>query len=236
MPVYLDTETTGLAAHAGDAIVEIALVDEAGKKLIDTLIDPERPIPAAASNIHGISGRMVAGKPKLRDVLPKVRKLIKGQHLVIYNAAFDTAFFPDRLDAASKISCAMHRCGTALGGRWIKLATAAEHAGHVWTGNAHRAMADALACRSVWNWLEAGCPLPDAGRAQLPPSAHGPEADERNVYAMGLIDRIRDWAEGHPEFNLNWVDGISGQLESGSSLSEGQIGGLENIVRKWRVP
>jgi inhibitor of KinA sporulation pathway (predicted exonuclease) len=38
-------------------------------------------------------------------------------------------------------------------GRWCRLVDAAEHAGHVWSGNAHRALADAQATRSVWHLL-----------------------------------------------------------------------------------
>jgi hypothetical protein len=34
-----------------------------------------------------------------------------------------------------------------------KLDFAALCAGHVWQGEPHRALADAMACRSVWLWL-----------------------------------------------------------------------------------
>ena len=154
MAIYLDTETTGFSPASGATIVEIAIVDEAGRSLIDTLIDPRQPIPPGAQRVHGISDEMVRGKPTLQEVLPAIRDVVAGEEVVIYNAAFDTAFFPDRLGQARAVSCAMLRFADALGGRWRKLEVAAGHVGHRWSGTAHRALADALACRSVWLWLE----------------------------------------------------------------------------------
>ena len=154
MAIFLDTETTGFSPDAGAHVVEIAIVDERGRTLIDTLLDPRQEIPWQAQKIHGISDRMVRGKPTLQDVLPRIREIIAEEEVVIYNAAFDTRFFPDRLRHARAVSCAMTRFAGSLGGPWRKLEVAARHVGHQWTGPAHRALADALACRSVWLWLE----------------------------------------------------------------------------------
>jgi len=153
MALYLDTETTGLHASGGDTIVEIAIVDERGVALINTLVNPRRSIPWYASNVHGISDSMVKGMPTLDDLYPQIRKVISGQQLVIYNAPFDTSFFPTRLSEAKSVDCAMRGFASAMGGRSRKLDVAAAHVGHVWTGDAHRALADTLACRSVWRWL-----------------------------------------------------------------------------------
>ena len=154
MPIYLDTETTGLSAAAGDSIVEIAIIGDDGEVLINSLVNPERPISWQAQNVHGISDTMVWGAPTLEQLLPTIVEIISGEEVVIYNAAFDRQFFPDRLRAAGRISCAMRRFSDSLGGQWRKLEVAARHVGHRWTGDAHRALADALACRSVWMWLE----------------------------------------------------------------------------------
>jgi DNA polymerase-3 subunit epsilon len=151
--VYLDTETTGLSAANGDAIVEIAIVDHLGRTLIDTLVNPERSIPPFVSRVHGINDQMVRGQPTLRELLPEIRAAIRGKELDIYNATFDTSFFPNRLREASAVRCAMREFAAQRGGRPPRLADAAAHVGHRWTGEAHRALADALACRSVWDWL-----------------------------------------------------------------------------------
>jgi len=157
---FLDTETTGLSPPE-DALVELAIVDEAGRAVVNTLLDPGRPIGFATS-IHGITDLMVRHAPKFEDVWPEVRRILSGQHVVIYNATFDRKFFPDRLACAGQISCAMRRFAPIYAERWPgyrtyrwqKLTTAAGHIGHRWEGEAHRALADARAARAVWIWME----------------------------------------------------------------------------------
>jgi DNA polymerase III epsilon subunit-like protein len=161
--LYLDTETTGLypSFPDNDRIVELAIVNGAGEVLVDTLVNPERLIPTEATGIHGISDVMVESAPTLAELWPDVRELVEGRHIVIYNAQFDRGFFPNGLRNAARISCAMLRFAEVFGERrgrrgykWQRLFVAAAHVGHEWTGEAHRALADTLACRSVWQWLE----------------------------------------------------------------------------------
>ena len=154
MALYLDTETTGLSAAAGDTIVEIAIVDDAGRTVLESLVNPRREIPWRATEIHGITDDMVRGKPTLNSLLPRVREIIAGEELVIFNAVFDTQFFPGRLSQAGAVSCAMRRFADEVPGYQYNLKAAAQKARHRWTGDQHRALADALACRSVWLWLE----------------------------------------------------------------------------------
>jgi len=154
MYIFLDTETTGFSPANGDSIVEIAIVDQTGKTLINTLVDPQRPIPYGASAVHGITNDMVRGKPTLIDILPDVRKIVTRRNVVIYNATFDVPFIPGQLREAAGVHCAMRQFASALGGPWRKLDVAARHVGHQWNGQQHRALADAMACRSVWMWLD----------------------------------------------------------------------------------
>jgi DNA polymerase III epsilon subunit-like protein len=157
---FLDTETTGLHPPE-DAIVELAIVDEAGRPVVNTLLNPGRPIGFATS-IHGITDAMVSRSPRFEDVWPEVKSLLSGQHVVIYNASFDRKFFPGRLGCAAQVSCAMRRFAPLYGERslgfksyrWQKLIKAAEHIGYRWEGQAHRALADAMAARAVWRWME----------------------------------------------------------------------------------
>jgi DNA polymerase III epsilon subunit-like protein len=86
-PVYLDTETTGLEAY--DEIVEISIVDDEGQVLIETLVKPSQPIPAAATLIHGISNEKVQEARPWPAVWPLVRSALFGRLVVIYNEAFD---------------------------------------------------------------------------------------------------------------------------------------------------
>lgn len=155
MAIYLDTETTGLSPRQGATIVELAIVDERGNPLINTLVNPKSPIPWQASKIHGITDDMVRSKPSLNDLMPEIRSIIRDEQVVIYNSTFDTQFFPGSLSEAERINCAMRQFSQIIGSRsWRKLDYAASHVGHTWSGVAHRALADALACRSVWQWIQ----------------------------------------------------------------------------------
>lgn len=78
----------------GDAIVELAIVDSAGRALIDTLVDTGRPIPRLASEIHGITDSMVRGRPTLDEVMPAVIEALAVEDGVIYNPGFDAPFRP----------------------------------------------------------------------------------------------------------------------------------------------
>ena len=66
--LYLDTETTGLSPSRGDRIVELAVVDDAGCPVINTLVNPERDIPWDAVRIHGITDEMVAQAPTMEEL------------------------------------------------------------------------------------------------------------------------------------------------------------------------
>lgn len=135
--------------------MEVAIVDDRGQVLIDTLVNPQQPIPWRAQSIHGISDDMVRGKPTLKTLMPEIIEIITNEEVVIYNANFDAPFFPGELRQARAISCAMRRYAAHHGGPWRKLDEACRQVGHKWSGEAHRALADALACRSVWRWLNA---------------------------------------------------------------------------------
>ena len=161
MNIYLDTETTGLQPPE-DRIVEVAIVDDCGRTLLNSLVNPRRNVPAEASAIHGITNDMLSQAPSLDELLPDIERIIHGASAtIIYNARYDTRFFPPELWKGVKVQCAMKRFARIMGeknrfgrDRWHRLDKAASRAGHVWNGDPHRALADTLACRSVWQWCE----------------------------------------------------------------------------------
>ncbi len=161
--LILDTETTGLSPKV-DRIVELAMVDENGTTVYQSLFNPGMPIPSRATEIHHITNSMVSSAPRFADEIPKIRRLIAdhGNHVVAFNAAFDLGFLKGEApeNAAvpedATVECAMGLACHALkltSGR-ISLGSAAHYAGHEWTGDAHRARADALAALTVWRWAK----------------------------------------------------------------------------------
>lgn len=96
--LFLDTETTGVSPDRG--VVEVAFViTDADFNVISehsSLIDPEQPISAAASGVHGLTAREVEIAPTLAEYFSDAGAecyggLIKGPAVVIgHRVSFDT--------------------------------------------------------------------------------------------------------------------------------------------------
>lgn len=168
--IFLDTETTGFDA-AKDDVLEIAIIDEVGNVLLDTLVQPVRkPEWPEAQAVNGITPNIVTDAPTLESLAPQIAAAFKGARVVMYNAAFDYEFLKPCLGEMVEgtdffVHCAMRRFSVIRGvwdGRVIgcgdykrwKQAEAAAYVGHQWSGGAHRALADAQACKSVWEWTQ----------------------------------------------------------------------------------
>lgn len=90
----VDLETTGLSA-VSDRVTEVAAVlieDGRIAETFEALVDPGIPIPPFVTRLTGIDGRLVAGKPRLEMLLPRLRTLLDGRTFVAHNASFDAAF------------------------------------------------------------------------------------------------------------------------------------------------
>ena len=186
--LFLDTETTGLNGQR-DKIVEIAIVGEQGDVLLNTLVNPGIPIPN--SHIHGITDAMVRSAPSFETLWPQISELMRGSKVVIYNASFDRKFFPDRLNCAAEIKCAMRAYAEHCGAQ-RSLIKAAAHIGYAWSGPAHRALDDTLACRAVWQWTN--------GTASMyPRSAEAEKAVPRQSARDGQATERREQAERERE-------------------------------------
>ena len=77
--IYIDTETTGLDPQTDD-VIEIAIIDDTGNVLLDTLCRPlKNNTWDDAQRIHGITPAMCAGRPSLPDLIPQIQQIIS-QH------------------------------------------------------------------------------------------------------------------------------------------------------------
>ncbi len=91
----IDIETTGGSPRT-DKITEIGVVIHDGREIretFQTLIYPERSIPAFITRITGISDEMVADAPRFYEVARKLVELTEDTVFVAHNARFDYGFF-----------------------------------------------------------------------------------------------------------------------------------------------
>ncbi|MEL7211254.1 MAG: DNA polymerase III subunit epsilon [Pseudomonadota bacterium] len=94
--IVLDTETTGFEPGEGDRIVEIGAVElwnhVATGKTYHQYINPERSMPQAAFEVHGLGDDFLRDKPVFADIAQAFVDFIGEAKLVIHNAAFDMKF------------------------------------------------------------------------------------------------------------------------------------------------
>ena len=84
----IDLETTGVNLGT-DRIIEIAIVKMLpdGKQVIKRkLINPEMPIPASSSDIHGITDEMVKDAPTFKQVANELKQFLDHCDLAGYNS------------------------------------------------------------------------------------------------------------------------------------------------------
>ncbi len=98
--VCFDLETTGVSIDR-DRIVEIGLVrveTDGTRRDYRTLINPEMPIPPAASAVHGIHDADVRDAPVLAAVAREIIDLFEGADLAGFNSInFDTPLLENEL-------------------------------------------------------------------------------------------------------------------------------------------
>lgn len=101
--ICLDCEMTGLDLEQ-DKIIEVAIVKFTFDEVLEeyeTLIDPQCEIPQVSIDIHHITQEMVAGKPTIDKVIPKLLEMI-GKHIVVgHGVDFDLKFIGKAAERAS---------------------------------------------------------------------------------------------------------------------------------------
>ena len=158
----VDLETTGGAEDS--CITEFGAVRvRAGEVTgeLQTLVNPHTHIPAAIAVLTGITNSMVAGAPRLAEVLPQFLEFAAGCVIVAHNARFDVGFLkrgcaelgyawpsPPVVDTVGLARSVMMRDEVPN----HRLATLARHF-HAATEPNHRALSDARATVDVLHAL-----------------------------------------------------------------------------------
>ncbi|MFE7616369.1 exonuclease domain-containing protein [Streptomyces sp. NPDC057496] len=85
--LLVDVQTAGLGAQAW--AVQIAAMDGTGRVVVNEVLNPNEPITAAASSLHGITPARVLHTATFSDVLPDLKGVLQGRRCVAYKACFD---------------------------------------------------------------------------------------------------------------------------------------------------
>ena len=106
--VPFDTETTGLSVEKDD-IVQLGAVRVLNGRMVegevlDTYVNPARPIPPASTRIHRITDEDVADAPDIAKVGRAFHHFAQDAVLVAHNAPFDIGL--------------LRRCAPAMGVEW----------------------------------------------------------------------------------------------------------------------
>ncbi len=198
LPIALiDVETTGRDASV-DRVVEIGIAIARGGEVIERKVwrvNPGRPIPKEASDVHKITDDDVKDAPVFAAVAREIVAALGGCVPAAYNAAFDQAFLGSEIARAGvtgDLPPALRRevewldplvwarelqqgeRSRALGEVAARLGIALE--------NAHSAMADAEAALRVLLVL---------GRDVRVPRTYGPLVQEQRRLAMAQADERR---------------------------------------------
>ena len=125
--IIVDTETTGLLSRDPETeVVSLSMINNQGRPILASLVNPGRPIPMDAQKIHGIDNLEV------KDALPwgvvgdLASMLIRGKHVVCFNAGFDVHLMVHLLMGKYgipvpefEVSCAMEYYSQFVG-EWSK--------------------------------------------------------------------------------------------------------------------
>jgi DNA polymerase-3 subunit epsilon len=104
--IVLDTETTGFEPEEGHRIVEIGAVELQNHmptgNTFHVYVNPERPMPAEAFEVHGLGDDFLRDKPRFAEVAEDFLAFVGDARLVIHNASFDMRFLNAELGWAGK--------------------------------------------------------------------------------------------------------------------------------------
>ena len=106
--IVLDTETTGLRPGEGHKIIEIAAIEIVDfiptGKTYHQYINPERDVPQASTDVHGITSEFLYDKPTFNKIADEFIEFVKNDTIVAHNIDFDIGFINYELQTCGKPS------------------------------------------------------------------------------------------------------------------------------------
>jgi len=111
--IVFDTETTGLDPFTGDRLVEIGCIELFNRfptgRTFHCYFNPERDMPEAAFNIHGLSAAFLKDKPFFAERAEELVGFLGDAQLVAHNAVFDFGFLNAELERAGHAAVSRER-------------------------------------------------------------------------------------------------------------------------------
>ena len=104
--IVFDTETTGLDPYQGDRLVEIGCIELLNGfptgNVFHHYLNPQRDVPEAAFNVHGLSSEFLKDKPLFADICDDFIAFVGDAPLIAHNAMFDLGFLNAELERVGK--------------------------------------------------------------------------------------------------------------------------------------
>jgi DNA polymerase III epsilon subunit-like protein len=166
LPLFLDTETTGLLLpqaaplETQPYIVEICILGQDDCEPFHSLVKPPIPIPVEVSRIHGITDADVKDAPTFKQISEVISRLLIGRTVKAYNASFDQNVLRFEFMRLGRVlppahwHDPMHDAQMDTGKRWKQADLYAALTGQKMV-NAHSALADCRALKVICETLEA---------------------------------------------------------------------------------
>ncbi len=220
--LFLDTETTGLAAAQGDRVIEIGLVEMVNRRLtgrtLHHYLNPGRSSHPDALKVHGLTDEFLADKPRFEQIVDELLAFVAGAEVVIHNADFDLGFLDAELGRLGRGRFAEHV---------VRITDSLLLARETWPGKAnsldalcrrlevdnsgrdlHGALLDAGLLAEVYIRMTRGqgALVIDGGEEVAQTRSLG--ADDLAAYALPLIEPVADELAAH-EAVLVEIDGAS---------------------------
>lgn len=111
--IVFDTETTGLDPKTGDRMVEIGCVEVVNRMptgaTFHAYYNPERDMPFAAEEVHGLSAAFLSDKQLFADGADELLEFLGDAPLVAHNAGFDFGFLNTELTLSGRTPIDMGR-------------------------------------------------------------------------------------------------------------------------------